>query len=311
MISSDSYGGSEGAVAYKGSAPHLPGGPTSPGGHEAKAFRRCSQINEGGDDGPGPPERDYESQHQAGCSKDKAAEPAEAAAVEAERRAESYNPIVDNPFHRVGERAACRRSRSTSIRPAIPMSAASSPRTRCRPRTRSASRSCSTTSPTMTHRRRTPARTRSRCTSRSPAVPGTPSTGWRGSASRPGRSTSRSGRPATWSSWLTSRARCKQPNKLPLVQWSLQRLVEQLGENDQIAIVVYASASGLVLPSTSCIHKAEILSAIEQLRAGGSTNGGAGIQLAYDVATQHFIKNGTNRVILATDGDFNVGVERQ
>ncbi len=99
-----------------------------------------------------------------------------------------------------------------------------------------------------------------------------------------------------------------QPNKLPLVQWSLQRLVEQLGENDQVAIVVYAGASGLVLPSTSCLHKAEILSAIEQLRAGGSTNGGAGIQLAYDVATRNFIKNGTNRVILATDGDFNVGV---
>ena len=97
-------------------------------------------------------------------------------------------------------------------------------------------------------------------------------------------------------------------NKLPLVQWSLQRLVEQLGENDQIALVVYASASGVVLPSTSCIKRAEITQAIEQLRAGGSTNGGAGIQLAYDIATQNFIKNGTNRVILATDGDFNVGV---
>ena len=100
----------------------------------------------------------------------------------------------------------------------------------------------------------------------------------------------------------------QQPNKLPLVQWGLQRLVEQLGENDQVAIVVYAGASGLVLPSTSCIKKAEIMSAIDQLRAGGSTNGGAGIQLAYDVATQNFIKKGTNRVILATDGDFNVGV---
>ena len=100
-------------------------------------------------------------------------------------------------------------------------------------------------------------------------------------------------------------------NKLPLVQWSLQRLVEQLGENDQVAMVVYAGASGLVLPSTSCLHKAEIMSAIDQLRAGGSTNGGAGIQLAYDVATQHFIKNGTNRVILATDGDFNVGISNQ
>ncbi len=88
-------------------------------------------------------------------------------------------------------------------------------------------------------------------------------------------------------------------------------MVEQLGENDQVAMVVYAGASGLVLPSTSCIHKAEIMSAIEQLRAGGSTNGGAGLQLAYDVATQHFIKNATNRVILATDGDFNVGVSSE
>jgi Ca-activated chloride channel family protein len=102
-----------------------------------------------------------------------------------------------------------------------------------------------------------------------------------------------------------------EPNKLPLVQWSLQRLVEQLGENDQVSIVVYAGASGLVLPPTSCVHKAAIVSAIAELRAGGSTNGGAGIQLAYDIAAQHFIKNGTNRVILATDGDFNVGVSNQ
>jgi Ca-activated chloride channel family protein len=99
-----------------------------------------------------------------------------------------------------------------------------------------------------------------------------------------------------------------EPNKLPLVQWSLQRLVEQLGENDQVAIVVYAGASGMVLPPTSCLKKTEILDAIERLRAGGSTNGGAGIQLAYDIATQNFIKKGTNRVILATDGDFNVGI---
>ncbi|APW60051.1 VWA domain-containing protein [Paludisphaera borealis] len=96
-----------------------------------------------------------------------------------------------------------------------------------------------------------------------------------------------------------------QPNKLPLVQWGLQRLVEQLGENDRIAIVVFAGAAGLVLPSTSCLNKAEIMSRIEQLRAGGSTNGGAGIQLAYDVAAQNFINNGLNRVVLATDGDFN------
>ncbi len=99
-----------------------------------------------------------------------------------------------------------------------------------------------------------------------------------------------------------------QPNKLPLVKSSLQRLVEELGENDRIAIVVYAGASGLVLPSTSCVKKAEILSSIDQLQAGGSTNGGAGIQLAYDLAVKNFIKNGVNRVILATDGDFNVGI---
>jgi Ca-activated chloride channel family protein len=98
-------------------------------------------------------------------------------------------------------------------------------------------------------------------------------------------------------------------NKLPLVQWGLQRLVEQLGENDRVAIVVYAGAAGLVLPSTSCQNKTVILAAIDGLHAGGSTNGGAGIQLAYDLATTHFIKNGTNRVILATDGDFNVGID--
>ncbi len=95
--------------------------------------------------------------------------------------------------------------------------------------------------------------------------------------------------------------------RLPLIQWGLQRLVEQLGENDRVAIVVYAGAAGLVLPSTSCQKKAEVMAAIDRLNAGGSTNGGAGIQLAYDIATKNFIQNGTNRVILATDGDFNVG----
>ena len=71
-----------------------------------------------------------------------------------------------------------------------------------------------------------------------------------------------------------------------------RKMVEQLGENDRVAIVVYAGASGLVLPSTSCHDKAEILAALEQLQAGGSTNGGAGIQLAYDTAGQNFIKGG-------------------
>ena len=99
-------------------------------------------------------------------------------------------------------------------------------------------------------------------------------------------------------------------DKLPLVQWGLQRLVEQLGENDRVALTVYLGAAGLVLPSTSCMNKAEIMKAIDRLKAGGSTNGGEGIQLAYKVATENFIPNGTNRVILATDGDFNVGISK-
>jgi len=101
------------------------------------------------------------------------------------------------------------------------------------------------------------------------------------------------------------------PNKLPLIKRGLPLLVEKLTENDRVAIVVYAGASGLALPSTSCDHKAKILAALENLEAGGSTNGGAGIQLAYDTAIANFIKGGTNRVILATDGDFNVGVTNQ
>jgi Ca-activated chloride channel family protein len=98
------------------------------------------------------------------------------------------------------------------------------------------------------------------------------------------------------------------PLKLPLLKSALTMLVQTLGENDRVAIVVSAGAEGLALPSTSCEHAAEVLSAIDQLQAGGSTNGGAGIKLAYDVAVQNFIKGGTNRVLLCTDGDFNVGV---
>ena len=102
-------------------------------------------------------------------------------------------------------------------------------------------------------------------------------------------------------------------NKLPLVKWALQRLVEQLDGKDQVAIVVYASASGLYLPSTRCDgdHKAEIFSRIEQLHAEGSTNAGAGIQLSYEIAAKNFKTNGINRVILATDGDFNVGITQR
>ena len=100
-------------------------------------------------------------------------------------------------------------------------------------------------------------------------------------------------------------------NKLPLVKVGLKRLVEQLTENDRVGIVVYAGASGLVLDSTNVTQKNVILSSIENLQAGGSTNGAQGIQLAYALARKHFIQKGTNRVILCTDGDFNVGITNQ
>jgi len=96
-------------------------------------------------------------------------------------------------------------------------------------------------------------------------------------------------------------------NKLPLLKTSFKMLVEQLREQDRVAIVVYAGAAGLVLPSTSGAEKKNILEALNNLEAGGSTAGGAGIQLAYAVAKENFIENGNNRVILATDGDFNIG----
>jgi Ca-activated chloride channel family protein len=100
-------------------------------------------------------------------------------------------------------------------------------------------------------------------------------------------------------------------DKLPLVRRALQMLVANLTGQDRVAIVVYAGASGLVLPSTPSSRKAEINRAIAELEAGGSTNGGAGIRLAYRIAEESFIPGGVNRVILATDGDFNVGVTSQ
>lgn len=101
------------------------------------------------------------------------------------------------------------------------------------------------------------------------------------------------------------------PNKLPLLKRALALLVERMDERDNVAMVVYAGSAGLVLPSTPGDRKEEILGALEQLESGGSTNGGAGIQLAYDTAASHFINDGVNRVILATDGDFNVGTTNQ
>ncbi|MFT7484975.1 MAG: Ca-activated chloride channel family protein [Candidatus Paceibacteria bacterium] len=97
-------------------------------------------------------------------------------------------------------------------------------------------------------------------------------------------------------------------DKLPLLKQALHMLVQELDERDTVSIVVYAGASGLALPPTSCSNSVQIHMALEGLSAGGSTNGGAGIELAYKQAAQNFIRGGINRVILATDGDFNVGV---
>lgn len=96
-------------------------------------------------------------------------------------------------------------------------------------------------------------------------------------------------------------------NKLPLLKASFKLLVNQLREQDRVAIVVYAGAAGLVLPSTSGACKEQIIEALDNLQAGGSTAGGAGIELAYKVAKENFKDDGNNRVIIATDGDFNVG----
>jgi Ca-activated chloride channel family protein len=101
------------------------------------------------------------------------------------------------------------------------------------------------------------------------------------------------------------------PDKLPLVRSAMRMLVDVLAPRDRVAIVVYAGASGLVLPSTPGDQKEIIHHAIAQLEAGGSTNGAAGIRLAYQVARRNFIRGGVNRVVLATDGDFNVGVTSQ
>jgi Ca-activated chloride channel homolog len=97
------------------------------------------------------------------------------------------------------------------------------------------------------------------------------------------------------------------PDKLPLLKSAFRLLVKQLNANDRVTMVVYAGASGVVLEPTAGNEQGKIIAALDRLSAGGSTHGSAGIQLAYAMAQQEFIKNGINRVILATDGDFNVG----
>ena len=103
----------------------------------------------------------------------------------------------------------------------------------------------------------------------------------------------------------------ESPDKLPLLKQSFAQLVKQLRAQDRVSIVVYAGSAGLVLPPTPGNRHDEILGALDRLQAGGSTNGGDGIRLAYAMAKQAFVKDGVNRVILATDGDFNVGTVSQ
>lgn len=101
------------------------------------------------------------------------------------------------------------------------------------------------------------------------------------------------------------------PEKLPLLKEAFTLLAKQLRAQDRVSIVVYAGAAGVVLPPTDGNDKARILAALENLHAGGSTAGGEGIRLAYSLANQYFLKNGNNRVILATDGDFNIGTSSE
>lgn len=99
-----------------------------------------------------------------------------------------------------------------------------------------------------------------------------------------------------------------EPDKLPLVQQAMSKMVENLRPDDRVAIVTYAGEAGIALDSTPGSERGAILDGIARLSAGGSTNGAAGILTAYEIARQHFIRGGVNRVVLATDGDFNVGV---
>lgn len=101
----------------------------------------------------------------------------------------------------------------------------------------------------------------------------------------------------------------EEPDKLPLLKRAFALLVNQLGANDTVSIVAYAGSAGVVLPPTRATDRAAILAALENLSAGGSTAGAEGIELAYQLAEQNLVSGGINRVILATDGDFNVGIE--
>jgi Ca-activated chloride channel family protein len=127
-----------------------------------------------------------------------------------------------------------------------------------------------------------------------------------------GREVANENRPASNLVFLLDVSGSMEPSeRLPLVKQAMRLLIEKLSEKDRVAVVVYAGDSGLALPSTTGDRKERILSALENLSAGGSTNGAEGIELAYKVARDNFIKGGVNRVILATVGDFNIGVTNQ
>ena len=127
-----------------------------------------------------------------------------------------------------------------------------------------------------------------------------------------GREISTEGRPASNLVFLLDVSGSMSPPEwLPLIREAMKLLTRQLNGNDHVAIVTYAGNSGLVLPSTPGDRQDAILGALDRLESGGSTNGASGIALAYQVARKHLIKGGTNRVILATDGDFNVGITNQ
>ena len=127
-----------------------------------------------------------------------------------------------------------------------------------------------------------------------------------------GRDVTNENRPASNLVFLLDVSGSMSPaERLPLVKQAMRLLVEKLTEKDRVAIVIYAGGSGLALPSTNGDRKETILGALEELKAGGSTNGAEGIELAYKVAADNFIKGGVNRVILATDGDFNIGMTNQ
>ena len=127
-----------------------------------------------------------------------------------------------------------------------------------------------------------------------------------------GREVATENRPASNLVFLLDVSGSMMPvERLPLVKQAMRLLAEKLTEKDRVAVVIYAGGSRLALPSTTGDRKEAILRALEELKAGGSTNGAEGIELAYKVARDNFIKGGVNRVILATDGDFNIGVTNQ